>query len=188
MSDSELLRLRNVLIYSAIACLNAAAVVAAALVAQGAVPALEAGGWAEPAKPILLAMLAVLVPSLASWLAANRPRLGSEAVAAQVDVLEKRGNRRRQMRVLPTAPGADEQQRIEHEQCGHPGLMAWMAPTRDGEMLDVLHVRHLDGRRFPAAANPTCDNCGAEILYVFARDGRWLARSVRQSEVAGAKG
>jgi hypothetical protein len=109
MDEAQLLRLRNVMIYGLVAAINGLATVAAAMLAAGTLPWFEGEGAMAPAKPIFLTALAVLVPALTSWLAANRPRVGSETLAAQVDDKTKLGIAKTDMQVVvPRSPEATE--------------------------------------------------------------------------------
>jgi hypothetical protein len=93
--------LRNLLIYVLIAVAQMALIVLGAALGTGTLPGFRPGGPFEPAGPALAALIALLAPIVATWLAANRPRLGSAELAHQVDQARKGGTPRHRLMVQP---------------------------------------------------------------------------------------
>lgn len=78
------LTIKNLLLYLLVCAADALAVCLAAALGAGRVPGFGDGGFFEPITPLAIGFLAVVIPSLATWLAANRPKLGREDVSALV--------------------------------------------------------------------------------------------------------
>jgi hypothetical protein len=95
------LTLRNLGVYCIVALANMLAVVVSAGLIAGTVPGFRVGEFLAPATGLMVALLAIVVPILTAWLAANRPRLGSEHLAAQVSELGAEGVPKRDMIVVP---------------------------------------------------------------------------------------
>lgn len=93
------LQLRNILIY----CLLWVAVAIAGplgfAISSGAVPGFGDGEALASARGEIAGALALLVTAGGMYLAANRPRVGSEEIAAQVDAERKGGTSRRALTV-----------------------------------------------------------------------------------------
>lgn len=101
---------RNALVYAIIAAVIAVAGAVNAALLAGKVPGFGPGGPVEWLVPILVAPLAVIVPFGGLWLAANRPRLGSAKLAAEVDAKRATGASRRELTVIApddVAPSRD---------------------------------------------------------------------------------
>lgn len=101
-------KLNNLLIYLIVGVLNVCAIAVGAGLASGTLPGFRPGEGFAPAGPALTALLAVVVPTLSTWMAANRPRLGSEGLAADVSALKARGYHRKDMTVVPKAGAVSE--------------------------------------------------------------------------------
>jgi len=94
------LELRNVLLYGIIAVLNTLLGLVAVMMAAGALYGFREG---EPLASIakeMAGILTLVAAGLASWLAANRPRIGSATLAANVDAARADGVSRSEMTVL----------------------------------------------------------------------------------------
>lgn len=77
--------LRNLGFYALIALVNMVAIATAAGLGAGTVPLFRDGEFMAPARGDLAALLAVGLPLLSTWLAANRPKYGHEAIASLAD-------------------------------------------------------------------------------------------------------
>jgi hypothetical protein len=102
MTTAEVRQFKNLLIYVCIAIANMVAIALAAGVASGNLAGFRPGDPFEVAGPAMAALLAVVTPVLSTWLASNRPRIGSEEIAAQVDQRRRHGQSRKTM-VVRTA-------------------------------------------------------------------------------------
>jgi hypothetical protein len=98
MSD---LKLQNLLIYLGVGLLNALAIATAAALAAGTMPGFRDGEFLRPSEDVVVGLLALLVPVLTTWLASNRPRFGSEQLAAEVGAYRDLGYHRADLTVLP---------------------------------------------------------------------------------------
>jgi len=110
MTATEQRAFKNLLIYIGIAVANMAAIALAAGVAGGSLVGFRDGDPFAVAGPSMAALLAVVTPILSTWLASNRPRIGSEAIAAAVDERRHAGQSRKSMvvRSKGSPPDADE--------------------------------------------------------------------------------
>lgn len=99
-------RLRNLLVYVGIACADMLVISAAAALGADAMPGFRPGEFLAPARTSAVTLLAVVAPCLSAWLASNRPRFGSEPIAAQVNALSERGVPRGEMVVLTQGEAA----------------------------------------------------------------------------------
>lgn len=95
--------MRNLLFYVLIALVNMALIAFGYALVAGTLPGFRAGEPFAPAGPALASLLAILLPILSGWLAANRPRLGSENLADDVNKLQKAGVPKDEMAVVPKA-------------------------------------------------------------------------------------
>lgn len=95
------LAFRNLLMYVLLWVANVLAICAAAALAAGTMPGFQEGQFFAPASSVVLGSLMLAVPTLTGWLAANRPRIGSEQLAADVDKQRKAGRSRRALKVTP---------------------------------------------------------------------------------------
>lgn len=93
-------QLNNLLIFVGVALLNMLVIASAAALAAGTMPGFREGEFLRPAASTAVALLAFLAPILSSWISANRPRLGSEGLAQQVNDLRAEGVSRSQMVVV----------------------------------------------------------------------------------------
>jgi hypothetical protein len=93
-------RLQNLLIYVLTAMANILAIALAAALAAGTMPGFRDGEMLAPAKTEMAALLAFVIPILSGLVAANRPSLGGEGLAAQASVLRQKGYHRDDMVVL----------------------------------------------------------------------------------------
>lgn len=96
------IELKNVLLYGLIAVLNIALGLVAVMIADGTAYGFRPGDSLEPAGVQLAGVLTVVTAGLASWLTANRPRIGSATIAASVDKRRRAGQSRKTM-VVRTA-------------------------------------------------------------------------------------
>lgn len=78
------LTLRNLLIYCLVGAAEALAVCLAAAFGAGSVPLFREGEFFAPISGGVIAGLAVAIPALGTWLAANRPKLGREGISTLV--------------------------------------------------------------------------------------------------------
>lgn len=100
MTDAQL---RNLLTYLAVALLNILAIAVAAALAGGTMPGFREGEFLRPSEDAAVGLLALCVPLLTTWLAAHRPRLGSEGIAADVGAYKALGFHRADLTVVPKA-------------------------------------------------------------------------------------
>jgi hypothetical protein len=94
-------QLKNLLIYIGVALANMVAIGVAAALAAGTMPGFRDGELLAPAKTEAVGLLALLAPILSTWLASNRPRFGSEGIAAKVNSLREQGYHRDDLTVRP---------------------------------------------------------------------------------------
>lgn len=93
------LQFRNVLVYVLLWVLVALAGPLGTTIGTGAVPGFGDGEPLAPARGEVAGALALLMTAGGMYLAANRPRVGSEQIAADVDAARKSGVSRRALTV-----------------------------------------------------------------------------------------
>lgn len=108
MSDAQL---RNLLIHVGLVAANIVVIALAAALTAGTLPGFRDGEALAPARAELTALLVLVGPIITQAIAASRTRLGSEGLAAEVDVYRERGYHRDDLTVVPrvrvTAPTGD---------------------------------------------------------------------------------
>lgn len=109
MTNAEL---QNRLIYALITIMVLLSGPLAIAISSGTFPGFEDGTQLASIREQLGAAIGTLVTIGGMWLAANRPRLGSEQLAADADKLRKLGKSRRGLKVVPK--GAAEPLPPEH--------------------------------------------------------------------------
>lgn len=92
---------KNLLIYAGIWIAIALAGALGLAIGNGAVPGFSDGQILAPARTEIASALALLVSGGGIWLAANRPRFGSEALAATVSAYKMLGYHRDDLTVQP---------------------------------------------------------------------------------------
>lgn len=93
-------RLWNVLAYCGIALLNLLLTLLAIAITAGTIAGFRPGEPFAPYAAQFTAIIAVATPALSAWLNSNRPRIGSEGLAADVKELQKDGFSRQDMTVV----------------------------------------------------------------------------------------
>lgn len=93
-------RLWNVLAYCGIALLNLLLTLLAIAITSGSIVGFRPGEPFTPYAAQFTAIIAIATPALTGWLNSNRPRIGSEVLAADVRALQKDGVPRSEMTVL----------------------------------------------------------------------------------------
>jgi hypothetical protein len=129
---------RNLLIYAGVALLNMLAIAVAAALAGGTMPGFRANEFFEPAKGELVALLTLAAPILSTWLASNRPRFGSEQLAAEVGVFKDLGFHRDDLTVLPKGG------RVPDPAIAPDSTAPAVAPRLSDEDIDRLARRGLE--------------------------------------------
>jgi hypothetical protein len=137
-------QLKNLLIYIGVALANMVAIGVAAALAAGTMPGFRDGELLAPAKTEAVGLLAVVAPILSTWLASNRPRFGSEHLAAEVGAYKEMGYHRDDLTIRPKGgsvpdPGATD---------GSPVVLT---PGQIKQVADELEARM---RATPAESDP----------------------------------
>lgn len=96
---------QNVLIYGVIAIAVAMGGLAGIAIGSGAVDGFHDGQAFASVRIEVAGAIALMVSAGGQWLAANRPRVGGEQIAAQVDTLKASGYHRKDLTVA-VKPGA----------------------------------------------------------------------------------
>lgn len=99
-------QLQNLLTYVGIWVAIALAGAVGVAIGSGAVPGFADGQILSSARAEIASAIALLVTGGGVWLAANRPRYGSETIASQVSDLKAQGVHRDEMIVLSEAEAA----------------------------------------------------------------------------------
>jgi hypothetical protein len=92
----------NLLIFVAVVVCQITVVSVAAALASDTMPGFREGELFRPGRDLAIGLLALLGPIIGGWVIQNRPRFGSEPVAAQVNDLRAQGVSRQDM-VVTTA-------------------------------------------------------------------------------------
>jgi hypothetical protein len=137
-------QLKNLLIYVGVALANMIAIGVAAALAAGTMPGFRDGELLAPAKTEAVGLLALLAPILSTWLASNRPRYGSEHLAADIGAYKDMGYHRDDLKVV-----------LKKDAVPDPGAMGGspvvLTPDQVKQVADELEARM---RATPAEVKP----------------------------------
>lgn len=158
----------------------------AAALASDTMTGFREGELFRPGRDTAIGLLTLLTPIIGGWVIQNRPRFGSEALAAQVNDLRADGYHRDQLTVVPkdgaqpTTSQADATIAALDLDCpimhlGHRALTA-LVPASGHEVLSRLEARHLDGSAI-VGDEVRCDTCGAVLVGVEPVGGTWVAQA-----------
>lgn len=186
-------QLHNLAIFIGAVVANIVAVSVAAALAGDTMPGFREGEFLRPGRDEAIGLLALLVPILSGLVVQNRPRFGSERLAAEVDERRKQGYSRNDLTVVPKDRVAPDIQGIAdldawspvvHTACGRVAFLT-IAPNTPGETIESDEAIHTDGRPYNVTDDPRCDTCRALLGGAFVRDGVWVAVSAALADGTG---
>jgi len=171
------LELRNLLTYGLIAVLAAVLGLLGTLVSAGSIYGFQPGEPLATIAPQLAGIITTITAGLAIWLAANRPRLGSATLAAQVDEAKADGVAKQDL-VVRRKPKkvADPTYPVLHRQCMKTAFVTLIPPTV-GADLPASQCRHIDGQAMVAGAPMLCDTCHDRLGTVTVDANQWVVIS-----------
>lgn len=124
---------RNLSIYAGIWIAIALAGALGLAIGNGAVPGFSDGQILAPARTEIASALALLVSGGGIWLAANRPRFGSEMLAATVSAYKALGYHRDDLAVMP---------KVDNPTAVALAAIATMSADDLGAVRDAALARH----------------------------------------------
>jgi hypothetical protein len=94
-------QLKNLLVFIAVVACNILVISVASALGADTMPGFREGEFLRPGREPALGLLAILAPIIGGWIMQNRPRFGSEGLAAQTDAYRELGYHRSQLEVVP---------------------------------------------------------------------------------------
>lgn len=177
---------RNLLIFVAVAVANIVVIAVAAALGGDTMPGFREGEPLRPGKDQAIGLLALLAPIISGWIVQNRPRFGSEGLAAEVDARRREGYARDDLTVIPKADVLDHiaptpepeptTYPVIHRSCNATAFLT-IVPPLPGLDIDLAQARHTDGRPWADTDPIRCDGCRADLASVLVDDGRWVTVS-----------
>lgn len=94
-------QLKNLAIFCGVVVVNIIVISVAAALGADTMPGFREGELFRPGRESAIGLLAIVAPIISGWIVQNRPRIGSERLAAIVDDYRERGYHKSDLTVVP---------------------------------------------------------------------------------------